>query len=273
MIDVSSKKPGPFLKWAGGKRWFVERHLNLLPSSYDRYLEPFLGSGAVFFSQPIKKAVLSDLNADLIDTYNALKDRSNEVEQILQAHQRNHDSEYYYEIRSNKPAEIVERAAWFLYLNRTCWNGLYRVNRKNEFNVPRGTKSSVILPSDDFAAVAEFLKASDIAACDFEETIDQAKSDDFVFIDPPYTVKHNLNGFVKYNDCIFSWPDQIRLRDAIVRAYERGVKVLLTNADHESVKNLYEGVGTHLSLSRATVISGAKSGRGMTTELVVRIGY
>jgi DNA adenine methylase len=162
------------------------------------------------------------------------------------------------------------RAARFIYLNRTCWNGLYRVNKKGEFNVPIGTKSSVILEGDDFELVSKALKSATITTCDFETTIDKAGRGDFIFIDPPYTVKHNLNGFIKYNENIFSWQDQVRLKKSISDAVEKGAFVLVTNANHKSIKELYKGSGEMIALNRASVIAGKSEARGTYSELAIK---
>lgn len=260
----------PFLKWAGGKRWFAERYLDLIPDSFDRFVEPFLGSGAMFFALNPRRALLSDLNGDLIGCYQSVRDEPSQIEAGLAYHQTAHSKEHYYRVRSAKPDDPAERAIWFLYLNRTCWNGLYRVNKRNEFNVPKGTKSTVVLKTDDFAATANVLRSAEIRECDFEETIDRAGSGDFVFVDPPYTVKHNLNGFVKYNDKIFSWDDQVRLRDAVVRASDRGASVLVTNANHASISELYVDVGQQTVVDRASVLAGDAKFRSPTEELVIR---
>lgn len=248
----------------------VSSHSHIFPNQYNRLIEPFLGSGAVFFSMRPKRAILSDLNADLIESYQAIKDHSAAVQKLLEKHHKNHSKEYYYKMRASKPRTMVSKAAKFIYLNRTCWNGLYRVNLKGEFNVPVGTKTNVILDSDNFEGVASLLSNADISVCDFEVTIDQAMANDLVFIDPPYTVKHNNNGFLKYNETLFSWDDQIRLRDAIERAVARGAFVLLTNAKHKCIEELYEGIGEHLCLSRSSVISGKTSARGKYEEIIVK---
>jgi DNA adenine methylase len=215
----------PFLKWAGGKRWLIPHAGNLFPDSFDRYIEPFLGGGAVFFHLKPQKAILTDINGELIQTYKAIRDNWRLVFSHLQRHQDNHSSDYYYEIRASKPRTPATKAARMLYLNRTCWNGLYRVNLKGEFNVPIGTKNTVLLDSDDFPALAKLLEGVRLECNDFEWAIDQATEDDFVFVDPPYTVKHNLNGFIKYNETLFAWKDQVRLRDAVDRAVRRVLKL------------------------------------------------
>ena len=260
----------PFLKWAGGKRWFAERCMHLIPEKFERYIEPFLGSGAMFFALRPKQAILSDLNDDLINCYRALRDAPTAIAEMLTAHQAEHSEDHYYKVRAEKPDEPVMRAAWFLYLNRTCWNGLYRVNRKNEFNVPIGTKMAVVLDSDDFAASSRILQGVELENRDFEQTLAAAGAGDFVFVDPPYTVKHNFNGFVKYNDKIFSWADQVRLRDAVVDAAERGASVLITNANHASIREIYSGVGCMDVVRRASVLAANSKHRVQTDELVVR---
>lgn len=260
----------PFLKWAGGKRWLVSSYSELFPKSYNCYHEPFLGSGAIFFHLQPKISILGDSNVDLINTYIAIRDSWQEVYQILGSYQCRHNKEFYYETRSKVFRDPIQKAAQFIYLNRTCFNGIYRVNLEGKFNVPIGTKQNVLLNTDDFETTANILQGADLRNSDFQETIDEAQKDDFVFIDPPYTVKHNMNGFVKYNEQIFSWEDQLRLRNCIKSATDRGVQVLLTNADHPSIRELYEGIGEMISLDRLSVISGKANARGRYSELIVK---
>lgn len=173
----------PFLKWAGGKRWLVANHKSIFPQFFKTYFEPFLGSAAVFFYLAPNQAVLSDANKDLIEAYWVIKDNWQRLEKALMRHQRLHSNEYYYEMRDARPRTSVARAARFLYLNRTCWNGLYRVNLNGTFNVPIGTKSAVVLSSDNFEEVSARLKNAKLYVCDFEKTIDRAEAGDFVFVD------------------------------------------------------------------------------------------
>lgn len=224
----------------------------------------------MFFALRPVDALLSDLNSDLINCYRAIRDAPTEIGERLAEHHRLHDKDHYYRTRAAKPDNLVEQAAWFIYLNRTCWNGLYRVNRKNEFNVPIGTKTNVVLPNDDFVGASRILSDIEILHQDFEATLDVAGDGDFVFVDPPYTVKHNLNGFIKYNDKIFSWADQIRLRDAVVRATARGAQVLVTNANHASISEIYEGVGRHQVVARASVLAASAMHRSQIEELVIQ---
>ena len=259
----------PFLKWAGGKRWLARR-LNVGDWKYaGRYIEPFLGSAAIYFSLAPKRAVLSDVNESLIETYRAIRDAPREVSRILVEHHAAHSKKYYYEMRGSSAQTTTERAARFIYLNRTCWNGLYRVNKKGVFNVPKGTKSSVILPTDDWMRAADALSNAQLRVCDFEDSIDAAVEGDLLFVDPPYTVKHNFNGFLKYNECLFSWGDQVRLQASLARAVGRGVTVVATNADHESVRELYRDGFILERLERSSVLSGDPAFRGRYSELLI----
>jgi DNA adenine methylase len=259
----------PFLKWPGGKRWLVSRHRALFPSKYNKYFEPFLGAGAVFFSLQPRKAVLSDSNAELANTYKCIKSDHLAIEKGLAAFQKKHSSDFYYRVRESRPVSAIDRAIRFLYLNRTCFNGIYRVNREGVFNVPIGTKDAVSFPQGYLEQVAKALKNAQILPHDFEKTIDKAQQGDFLFIDPPYTVMHNNNGFVKYNSRLFSWPDQARLAAAIKRASKRDVLIMMSNADHDSVRALYDGFGNHFALTRSSILAGDPSHRRSATELLL----
>lgn len=262
----------PFLKWAGGKRWLVQHPEFEFPDFEGRYIEPFLGSASVFFSLRPRDAILADANAELISAYKAIRDEYEQVLRHLRNHARQHGKKYYYQIRDEaKPTSAAGRAARFLYLNRTCWNGLYRVNLKGKFNVPKGTKSSVLLETDNFGETSRALRKAQLICSDFEAVIDRAKKGDLVYADPPYTVHHNTNGFIKYNEVLFSWEDQTRLRDSLVRARSRGAAVIVSNANHPSIVELYSGVGDLIQLDRASVISGKASGRKVTSEVVIRL--
>lgn len=259
----------PFLKWAGGKRWLFDSGQFSLPVIRGRYIEPFLGGGAAFFANLPVRAVLSDSNKRLIELYIAIRDQADIFEALLRNHAKLHSKEYYYTVRATQFKTPVGRAAQFLYLNRTCFNGLYRENLKGQFNVPIGTKQTVIFDSDDFKSWSVALSNCWLGFRDFEEAIDEATEGDFIFVDPPYTVRHNMNGFVKYNQNIFAWEDQVRLRNALGRAVERGAIFAMTNADHESIKDLYAGFGIHRPLQRYSVIAGSSAHRAKSTELLV----
>lgn len=260
----------PFLKWPGGKRWFVQRYSHLLPTTFNRYIEPFLGSGAVFFHLQPNHSILSDINEDVINTYSAIKENWKGIKRSLQYHQRNHSIEHYYHTRNRPQKKVLQRASRMIYLNRTCFNGIYRVNAQGEFNVPIGTKSKVMLDTDDFHNVSVLLQNASLRVCDFEETINQAKENDFVFADPPYTVRHNFNGFVKYNETLFSWEDQVRLSQVLINAKNRGVKIILTNANHSSIRDLYINRGFILeTVSRYSSIASSGENRKQFEELII----
>jgi DNA adenine methylase len=180
-----------------------------------------------------------------------------------------HSDDYYYTIRDERPDGLIERAARVIYLNRTCFNGIYRVNLAGEFNVPRGTKTAVLLDTDCFEAMASLLARAQLRLSDFEALIDEAVKGDFIFADPPYTVRHNYNGFIKYNEKLFSWDDQERLAAALIRAVDRGAKVA-TNADHESVRRLYRNTGLRTRhVSRFSAISANAKSRKQFSELII----
>ena len=259
----------PFLKWPGGKRWLTSRHLNIFPKTYRNYIEPFLGGAAVFFALSPEDAYLSDANAELVNTYNRIKNDWLQIEKSLARYQKKHDSEFYYRMRAKNPTDPIARAARFLYLNRTCFNGIYRVNKGGDFNVPIGTKDTVSFEAGYLEKVAHSLKNARIRTRDFAIAIRKASEGDFIFVDPPYTVTHNNNGFVKYNAQLFSWPDQRRLATELKAAAKRGALVMMSNADHESVKALYNDFGTHHTLTRSSVLASDPGYRRNSTELLI----
>nr|WP_298120424.1 Dam family site-specific DNA-(adenine-N6)-methyltransferase [uncultured Pseudoxanthomonas sp.] len=266
--DCSNQSPLPFLKWAGGKRWLMPLADGLKGKLQGTYIEPFLGSGAMYFGLRPMSAILSDRNVELIDTYQALAHDWESVWHHLVKHDRLHSSDYYYEVRDRQCKTPSTRAARFIYLNRTCWNGLYRVNRAGVFNTPIGTKKRAVLETDDFEKVAELLQGAELTSGDFEDQVDRAGAGDLVFADPPYTVRHQYNGFVKYNEQLFSWDDQVRLCEALARAKRRGAYVICTNADHHSIRELYGSDFKLISLSRYSSIAGAGGTRGKYAEIV-----
>lgn len=263
------EKPRPFLKWAGGKRWFVKDYSKFFPKKFRRYIEPFLGSGVVFFHLAPQRAFLSDTNGELIEAYRAIQADWKRVVFYLKKHQKLHCREYYYIVRSSLENDPFKKAARLIYLNRTCWNGLYRVNRNGQFNVPIGTRDTIIFQDDNFPGIAEALKGVQLEALDFEPVIDSAGKNDFIFVDPPYTVKHNHNGFVKYNQDIFSWEGQERLAASLIRASHRGAIILSTNANHRSVRSLYAKEFYLQDVTRPSSIASNSLKRGQVEELVI----
>lgn len=257
----------PFLKWAGGKRWLASKYAHLFPDFAGRYIEPFLGSGAVFFFLQPNRAILSDRNEHLIEAFQVVKEFPNALHDRLEEFQALHCDEFYYDMRAEVPSSPIDRAARFIYLNRTCFNGLYRVNKKGEFNVPKGTKAIVRFEDNFLIRASQSLRAAELRVADFEETVDAATQGDFLFVDPPYTVSHNNNGFIKYNDVLFSWADQKRLAEAVRKATQRGVLVFVSNANHKDVIDLYKGFLAVHVLTRHSVLAGETGARKLTSEV------
>lgn len=263
----TDKKSTPFLKWTGGKRWLAKEINALLPNNYKRYIEPFLGGGALFFHLNPKLATLSDLNDDLINTYKQVRDNVEEV--ILKLSRYEICPNVYKKIRSSNPRLSFTKAVKFLYLNRTAFNGIYRVNREGKFNVPFGCKEGTIICDEDLLRnSSKLLRNKKLQISDFESVINGAEVGDLVYADPPYTTKHNNNGFRRYNETIFSWDDQERLADCCIRATKRGVHVFVSNAYHDPIIELYDGFKVK-SVSRHSVISGDPEGRSEVKESLI----
>lgn len=258
----------PFLRWAGGKRWLADNESITIPNA-TRYVEPFLGGGAMFFSRPAGVALLADINPYLINTYTWMKSDAPILFDLVQAHFDAHSSEHFYRVRSALGRDTLADAAAFIYLNRACFNGLFRVNLAGKFNVPIGSKLYELRDRAEFALWGERLANAEIIMSDFESVIDSCQRGDFIFVDPPYTVNHNSNGFIEYNEKIFSWEDQVRLSKCLWRAKERGCTFLLTNADHDSVRGLYPEGFILRSQERGSEMAGRTAYRGRTTELLV----
>ena len=258
----------PFLRWAGGKRWLARQGV-VDVSGENRIVEPFLGGGALFFASNWEAAALSDVNRFLINAYVWMRDDCVELFRLLMEHFDSHSRDYYYSVRTRMGDSSVQDAADFIYLNRACFNGLFRVNLAGRFNVPIGTKVYELRDVSEFHGWSRRLQSASLGVADFEETVDSCGAGDFIFADPPYTVNHNSNGFIEYNEKIFSWDDQVRLAACLCRASERGAKFLLTNADHDSVRQLYPKELAFISKERGSEMAGSTAFRTRTTELLV----
>lgn len=258
----------PFLKWAGGKRWLLNYLDEIIGDFvFNGYHEPFLGGGAVFFSlEPQNDTYLSDLNEELINTYLMIRESPNEVINLL----RNYinTEEFYYYIRKQRIYDNIERAARFIYLNKTSYNGLYRVNRRGEFNVPYGKGKGTFLSEKQILDASVSLQRSHINCGDFTNNRENIHEGDLVFLDPPYTVSNKNNCFIEYNQTLFSLEDQRRLSDYIDYIKERGAFYILTNAAHPTILELFEKGDRLLQLSRTNLIGGEHAERGMVTEYV-----
>ena len=260
----------PFLKWPGGKRWLVSKYSSIFPTEYNVYFEPFLGGGSAFFFLRPENAVISDINEDLINVYQMMTKSPAALRELMMAHQAKHCASYYYQVRNILPEGKLSRAARFLYLNRTCFNGMYRVNRQGNFNVPIGTKTEFLEDIERFEDYAAILRCAHIYSRDFVEIIRKSDDGDLVFADPPYTISHNQNSFIKYNENLFSWKDQIRLLNALVRARDRGSLIIATNAFYQPLVQMYHDMGFYTQrLNRFSSISGSTDGRKTQEELLI----
>lgn len=273
--------PRPFLKWAGGKSQLISQYIPYFPESFVTYHEPFLGGGAVFFyfyeitsfrsSKKEKfQAILTDINSELVNLYCCVRDCVEQLILLLEKHQANHNKDYYYEVRSQANGTSVEKSARFIYLNKTCFNGLYRENSKGEFNVPIGRyKNPTICHPNLLRSVSVSLQSAQIEVRPFDAVLNYAKnSKDFVYFDPPYYPLSNTSNFTAYSRYAFNKDDQIRLRNTFVELANRGVKVMLSNSDCPFIRELYQNFKIHEILAARAINSDAKK-RGKITELLI----
>lgn len=265
--DAPDLAVAPFLRWAGGKRWLVPQILELVgETSINRYHEPFLGGASVFFGLAPKGEVsLSDLNGELMSVYEQVRDSPDEVAHLLGQY-ANTPEEYYF-ARASTPADAAASAARFIYLNHTSFNGIYRVNLKGEYNVPYGNRKHTNIPDLEWLRRASVrLEKAKLRAQSFETALESVTEGDLVFLDPPYTVAHNNNGFVKYNQHLFSFEDQKKLAKAIEAINAAGARYILTNAAHISISDLFSPLGTRITVSRKNSIGGSNAIRGRADE-------
>jgi len=259
--------PKPFLRWAGGKNWLIKHLPNLISNvKFNNYHEPFLGGGSVFFSLQPQKAFLSDLNNELIGTYVQVKTNVEEV--IFELNKFKNTAPDYYEVRRKIFTGEAQRAAKFIYLNQTSFNGIYRVNLKGVYNVPFGYRTKNFFDPTGLRLVSKALTNVELNHYDFMDSLNNIKENDLVFIDPPYTVAHENNGFIKYNQKIFAWEDQQRLSVYIKAVVACGAKYIMTNAAHKSIEDLYNDFGDSTKLQRASLIGGKGAKRSKYNELV-----
>ena len=266
--NVDQRPARPFLRWAGSKQKLLSVLLPLVPKQFGHYYEPFLGAGALFFGLSPTHATLSDTSRELIDTWKAVRDHPNYLCDYLAPLRPS--KELFYRIRDNRSTNFPARAGEFLYLNKTCWNGLYRVNSKGDFNVPFGApKTDFIFDRGNLLACAKILSKSGITiiSADFHKIACKASRGDFVFLDPPYVTKHNHNGFRDWNENLFKWEDQVRLANLANRLADRGVHVLISNADHPSIRKLYKNF-SFSCIERSSTLASNRHKRGRITEAI-----
>lgn len=268
-VQLKEERIKPFLRWAGGKTWFIDHLEALLDGQhFANYYEPFLGGGSIFFSLSVTDAAatLSDANTELIDTYISIRDNVEEVIQYFATYENT--SDFYYKLREKEPTDPFERAARFIYLNHTSYNGLYRVNRKGKYNVPFGKRKSDTIDIEEIRKASRALVGANLLSGDFENRGDVIHEGTLVFLDPPYTVSHNDNGFVQYNQSIFSIEDQARLARYIQFIMDRGAYFILMNAAHNAIREIFADCGRSMLVERQSMIGGKNAKRGLTSELV-----
>jgi DNA adenine methylase len=268
----------PFLKWAGGKNQIFDQLRPFFPTEFENYFEPFVGSAAVFFNLRRLRgsfpAALTDRNVELINCYKVIRDELEELIPSLEVHKRNHDEKSYYSAREQDPSKLssVERAARFIYLNKTCYNGLYRVNKSGKFNVPIGSYSNPsIFDEENLAAVSRVLRGVKLKTNDFSAVLDSAKANDFVYFDPPYYTEDS--GFTSYavsatGAASFGADEHRQLRNVVDKLTERGCRVVVSNSDTDYVRRLYHRYNMHTVKARRYInCNGA--GRHQVSELVI----
>ncbi|MCC7436510.1 DNA adenine methylase [Candidatus Nomurabacteria bacterium] len=274
-----SEKAKPFVKWVGGKRQLLKQFkaMNLYPPERfnvkaGRYFEPFVGGGAVFFDLLPEKAYLSDLNEELIITYNVIKNNVEALIKSLKKHK--YEKEYFLKVRTKdwKKLSEIEIASRFIFLNRTAFNGMYRVNSKGEFNVPFGKYNNpLICDAENLRKVSKALKNVEIKHQDYKAVLKKAKKGDFVYFDPPYYPVSKTASFTSYNADSFLDKEQLELRDTFVELSNRGCFVMLSNSDTPFINNIYSDIKdvriNKVQAGRA--INSKSSGRGKITEVLV----
>lgn len=271
-------KGKPFVKWAGGKRQVMNEIKKYIPENYNTYYEPFVGGGAVFFELAPKKAVLNDYNKELMNVFECIKDeiKFEKMCNELNHHEANHSEEYYYDIRNvdrdkNKFNRIADykRAARTIYLNKACFNGLYRVNSKNEFNVPYGKKDKVnTYEGQNLGIVHCILNFNDIEliSTDFEEAVKNAKKGDFIYFDPPYD--SDTTTFNSYTDGGFGKEEQIRLFNLFEQLDKKGCYIMLSNHNTKLIRDLYKNYNIHVIKAKRNINANGKK-RGSVEEVII----
>ena len=264
-------KVSPFIKWAGGKRRLIPTLKEYMPpkEQINRYFEPFLGGGALFFHLQHKNSILSDANQELIELYKIVKDNVEDLIRVLKVHKN--DKDYFYEVRAQEKENLtpVQRAARFIFLNKTCFNGLYRVNSKGKFNVPFGKyKNPKICDEEGLRSASMVLKKTTVQNVDFEKVAKEANTTDFIYFDPPYQPLSETSSFTSYTAKKFDEAEQKRLAKTYATLAEKGCFVMLSNSDTPLIRELYKDFYIHeVQASRAINRNG--DGRGKITELLV----
>lgn len=282
---VLDRRVQPFVKWVGGKRGLLEQIIPLFPKKFNNYFEPFVGGGAVFFELYSKgflrdkKIVLSDINKELINAYRVIKNSTKELIKNLQKYKDKHSKEFYYQIREldrqedYKRLSDIEKATRFIYLNKTCFNGLYRVNKKGFFNTPIGSyKNPNIADAETILNASEALQNVTIINQSFDEVLNQAKKDDLVYFDPPYYPLNKTSSFTSYDSNCFLEDEQFELFEVFERLSKKGVKVVESNSDTEFIKELYSDYEINI-VNANRFINSKSSRRRKINEVLIRSLY
>jgi DNA adenine methylase len=278
--EIHSKPPVPFIKWAGGKQQLIPQLSQKFPENFKNYFEPFVGSAAVFFY--LKKvrhdvcATLMDSNEELINCYQVVRDNLELLVPLLEVHKTNHSKEYYYQVRATKVERLspVESAARFIYLNKTCYNGLYRVNSKKQFNVPMGSYINPrIFNLSILKAARDALQSVIFKPCDFNGVLEEAEKGDFIYFDPPYFPISKTSSFTSYSvsssgKASFGANEQRKLAEVFTRLDARSCYVVLSNSNCDFIRNLYQGFTIHEVQARRAINCNGQ-GRGLISELVI----
>ena len=270
----------PYLKWAGGKRQLLPEIRKYIPASFDLYVEPFVGAGAVLFDLQPGRAVINDANRQLIMTYEVIRDDVETLIAALKEHAAKNTKEYYYTVREQDRDSAVfgrlsktEKAARLIYLNKTCFNGLYRVNSQGLFNVPYGRyKNPAICEEETLRGIHEYFRNNEVVILngDFAQAARMATPDSFVYFDPPYHSADNSN-FTGYQADGFPEAEQLRLRDVMKELTDQGVKCLLSNSDTEFIRKIYKDKAFRVeTVTASRTINSNTAGRGKVNEVLIR---
>ena len=270
--SIATTAPRPFLKWAGGKTQLLPALAGRTPETFNTYFEPFLGGGALFFATSPAPATVGDLNSELVNVYKAVRDAPEALlDELKTLEPRKREEEFFLAMRRKDPAELssIERAARMIFLNKTCYNGLWRVNSKGQFNVPFGDYTNPVLADpENIRACSAALEKARIVLGDYKKTLERAGAGDFVYLDPPYYPLTETSDFTGYTKETFGPQEQASLAKTFGELDRRKCKVLLSNSDHPEIRVLYRDYNI-FKVSARRAINSKGGSRGPITELLI----